>query len=323
MLTDLNIACKKQRQSSSRLPLKDEDEEAELLEPSSVTREEGVLGEVSTIKQTPAEPPPRAKETPGEAWNKNTDRGIKTNPPVYYTRKRRGAQRMVMSSTGPAATDQQPSPQGGIQRHAQTTLSPELHHRDPGDLVTRTTTGAERTIDTPRGEHTSVATEETSNHITTARPPNPQPPSAPAPIRTSTRLAAKPRRVHSLPSHRGPRANRQTDGQRNRHATETDTQSSIKPNASAGPVAMGTVSMETLGADEVCSIAGETLAGQPEMFDVVARERRYQCSSCGKRFYQLCHLKKHQFTHMDTKPFCCEICGKTYASVENYKSHQV
>jgi len=304
-----------------------------LLEPSSVAREEEVPGEVSTIKQTPAESP-RAKETPGEAWNKNTDGGIKLNPPVHYKRTRRGAQKTVTSSTD-ASADQQPSLQGVTQRHTQTTLSPELHHRDPADLVTRTTTGAEGTIDMARGEQTSVATEETGNasgvpqtqelhRITTARPPNPQPPSAPAPVRTSTRLAAKPRRVHSLPSHRGPRANRHTDSQRDGRARETDVQSPVAPDSSAGPVSMETVSMETLGADEAGSVAGETFAGQPEeVFYVVARERRYQCSSCGKRFYQLCHLKKHQFTHTDIKPFCCESCGKSYASVENYKAHQV
>ncbi|KAJ3592980.1 hypothetical protein NHX12_005318 [Muraenolepis orangiensis] len=154
-------------------------------------------------------------------------------------------------------------------------------------------------------------------------PTDPQPPPAPAPVRTSTRLAAKPRRVHSLPGHRGPRDDRQTDGQKDTRARETDEQSSDRPDSSAGLVATATVSMETPGADEADSVAMETLAGQPEMFDVVARERRYQCSSCGKRFYQLCHLKKHQFTHTDTKPFCCDACGKSYTSVESYKAHQM
>ncbi|KAK0155481.1 Zinc finger protein 408 [Merluccius polli] len=306
-------------------------------EPSSVGREEEVPGELSKFKETPDEPP-KVKETPGKISQvketrekkKNADGGIKSNPPVHYKRKRRVAKKMVTSSTV-TSTDQQPSLQGATQR-AQTTLNPEPHNSDPIDLVTRTITGAEGTTDMTREEHTSVRTEESGNAsgepqtqelhcITTDRPTDPQPPSAPAPVRTSTRLAAKPRRVHSLLSHRGTRASQRTDGQKD--ARQTNAQSLGGPNTSAGPVAMETVSMETLGAEEVDSVAGETFARQPELFDVVARERRYQCSSCGKRFYQLCHLKKHQFTHAETKPFCCESCGKSYTSVESYKAHQM
>uniref|UniRef100_A0A4W6C413 C2H2-type domain-containing protein n=1 Tax=Lates calcarifer TaxID=8187 RepID=A0A4W6C413_LATCA len=53
------------------------------------------------------------------------------------------------------------------------------------------------------------------------------------------------------------------------------------------------------------------------------RERRYRCSSCGKRFYQLGHLKKHQFSHTEEKPFTCGECGKNYTSAESFRAHQL
>ena len=329
---------------SSRVTLKDEEEEEEeeeLREPSSVGIEEEVPArEIQQVKETPEEAS-QVKETPGEISqvketrgkekNTNADGGIKSTPPVHYKRKRRGSEKMVASSTDTSTDSQHLS---AAQTDAQTTLNPE-HNSVPLDLVPGTITVAEETTNVAGEERTPVPALESGNPsgepqaqelhcVRTERQTDPGPPSAQAHVRTSSRLALKPRRVHSLLSHRGPRANQRTDGQEDRRTTETDLKSPGEPNTSAGPVTRETVSMETMGAaDEVGSVAGETLAGQSEMFDVVARERRYQCSSCGKRFYQLCHLKKHQFTHSDTKPFCCDTCGKSYTSVESYKAHQV
>uniref|UniRef100_A0A8C3P4H7 Zinc finger protein 408 n=1 Tax=Chrysemys picta bellii TaxID=8478 RepID=A0A8C3P4H7_CHRPI len=52
-----------------------------------------------------------------------------------------------------------------------------------------------------------------------------------------------------------------------------------------------------------------------------AGERRYRCGECGKAFLQLCHLKKHRFTHTGYKPFLCTECGKSYSSEESFKAH--
>ncbi|MEE6499233.1 hypothetical protein FKM82_003368 [Ascaphus truei] len=52
-------------------------------------------------------------------------------------------------------------------------------------------------------------------------------------------------------------------------------------------------------------------------------ERKFCCQVCGKRFLQLCHLKKHSFTHTGYKPFLCTECGKSYSSQENFKAHML
>ncbi|XP_051885282.1 zinc finger protein 408 [Pristis pectinata] len=52
-------------------------------------------------------------------------------------------------------------------------------------------------------------------------------------------------------------------------------------------------------------------------------ERRYRCDDCGKGFIQLCHLKKHRFTHTGYKPYMCNECGKRYSSEESFKAHQM
>ncbi|XP_020381208.1 zinc finger protein 408 isoform X2 [Rhincodon typus] len=52
-------------------------------------------------------------------------------------------------------------------------------------------------------------------------------------------------------------------------------------------------------------------------------ERRYRCDDCGKGFIQLCHLKKHRFTHTGHKPYLCTECGKSYSSEESFRAHQM
>lgn len=145
------------------------------------------------------------------------------------------------------------------------------------------------------------------------------------PPRCSSRLAAKPRRVHGLTGRvkrkRAPLHTScpQPPGWTDRH--------SGSPTEGAELTAGEIVSMETGGGGDGADVAGcvvaKTLARRPQVFEAGARERRYKCSSCGKSFYQLCHLKKHQYIHTDRKPFSCQYCGKNYSSAENYKAHQV
>lgn len=136
--------------------------------------------------------------------------------------------------------------------------------------------------------------------------------STPPPVRCSYRLASKPRRVHCLtgqvkvPPAR-PDLLSQTEGQRGRHSTET-----------AKSITEKTVSMKASQPDAEASAAACAAGVQSE-----TRERRYRCSSCGKKFFQMGHLKKHQFSHTEEKPFSCQECGKNYTSAESFRAHQV
>uniref|UniRef100_A0A8C7DQG3 Zinc finger protein 408 n=1 Tax=Oncorhynchus kisutch TaxID=8019 RepID=A0A8C7DQG3_ONCKI len=63
----------------------------------------------------------------------------------------------------------------------------------------------------------------------------------------------------------------------------------------------------------------EELMMAPDLFNT--RERRYTCDQCDKSFFQLYHLKKHKFTHLDLKPYLCTECGRNYSSQENFRAH--
>uniref|UniRef100_A0A3P8RLW1 C2H2-type domain-containing protein n=1 Tax=Amphiprion percula TaxID=161767 RepID=A0A3P8RLW1_AMPPE len=131
----------------------------------------------------------------------------------------------------------------------------------------------------------------------------------PPPVRCSSRLAAKPRRVHCLTNRMkrppfSPDLPKQTEGE-----TRSSTESARVSTKTLSPV------------PEVITAPGSaraTSTWHPEV-----RERRYRCSSCGKKFYQIGHLKKHQFSHTDEKPFSCQECGKSYTSAESFRAHQM
>lgn len=114
--------------------------------------------------------------------------------------------------------------------------------------------------------------------------------SAPPARRCSSRLAAKPRRVHRV------------KGRGSQDPLE--------------PTERSPVSTPTAG-----SLAADGAGGASKPSEV--RERRYRCSSCGKKFFQVGHLKKHQFSHTEEKPFSCSECGKNYTSAESFRAHQV
>ncbi|XP_035010956.2 zinc finger protein 408 isoform X2 [Hippoglossus stenolepis] len=133
--------------------------------------------------------------------------------------------------------------------------------------------------------------------------------SEPPHVRCSSRLAAKPRRVHChtglvKPPPARPDPPEHTQGKRRSSAE----------GARCIPEKM--VSIKTLHPEAESAAAASTW--QPEI-----RERRYRCSSCGKTFYQLSHLKKHQFSHTEEKPFSCQECGRNYTSAESFRAHQM
>ncbi|XP_070410752.1 zinc finger protein 408-like isoform X2 [Nothobranchius furzeri] len=124
-------------------------------------------------------------------------------------------------------------------------------------------------------------------------------------VRCSSRLAAKPRRVHSLSSRtRHPPAGSDSPKQNEEQSKDSAEGLDVSPSHPESVVT-------ACPAEKVSEL-------QPEV-----RERRYSCSSCGKKFFQIGHLKKHQFSHTHEKPFTCQACGKHYTSAESFKAHQM
>lgn len=122
--------------------------------------------------------------------------------------------------------------------------------------------------------------------------------SAPPALRCSSRLAAKPRRVHRIKSE----AN----------------QDPVEP---TGRRSLISAEATTSAADTKVALTPDGVGGAEKQSEV--RERRHRCSSCGKKFFQIGHLKKHQFSHTEEKPFSCSECGKNYTSAESFRAHQV
>ncbi|XP_074853710.1 zinc finger protein 408 [Carettochelys insculpta] len=166
-------------------------------------------------------------------------------------------------------------------------------------------------------------------------------------IRLSARLAGKPRKVHTLAG--------QLQKCLQEHSARVSGQEARRPSTSegggaetyknAGQLSEGRSKLEPLehrkkgvpdGPDEQgkypeveVSIAqeegpsGSLGVSQQKSLPCgdEAGERRYRCVECGKAFLQLCHLKKHRFTHTGYKPYLCTECGKSYSSEESFKAH--
>ena len=47
-----------------------------------------------------------------------------------------------------------------------------------------------------------------------------------------------------------------------------------------------------------------------------------QCSMCSKKFYKLCNVKDHIRTHLGSRPFNCDLCGKIFTQRGNRDRHQ-
>jgi len=50
--------------------------------------------------------------------------------------------------------------------------------------------------------------------------------------------------------------------------------------------------------------------------------KHYTCQACGKSFATNAALNKHQFSHVDEKPFMCEHCGQTFKRKIYYDIHK-
>ncbi|XP_041095648.1 zinc finger protein 408-like [Polyodon spathula] len=164
--------------------------------------------------------------------------------------------------------------------------------------------------------------------------------------RASSRLAAKPRKVHTLVSRIQKRLQERKlrvleQQSKERHVSgegkhETKPEEAATEEKEQEALRDEEVNEETRNkttaenGDNLISHEDETSPQQqsPSQCKVrtgashtAARERKYRCDECGKRFLQLCHLKKHKFTHLDYKPYLCTECGKSYSSQESFRAH--
>ncbi|XP_053472430.1 zinc finger protein 408 [Ictalurus furcatus] len=140
-------------------------------------------------------------------------------------------------------------------------------------------------------------------------------------VRASCRLAMKPRIVHSLSSH----LIKQSQGQRCGIATHVTKNSQSKQITTENGQESQEISVhkEKVNADDKPKEGSVNVQrgkeGSPDIENL--RERKYKCDECGKTFFQLCHLKKHKFTHSELKPYACKVCEKRYRSKESYHAH--
>uniref|UniRef100_A0A8C8REC3 Zinc finger protein 408 n=1 Tax=Pelusios castaneus TaxID=367368 RepID=A0A8C8REC3_9SAUR len=163
-------------------------------------------------------------------------------------------------------------------------------------------------------------------------------------VRLSARLAGKPRKVHALAGQfqkcLQERSAGATGQETERHSTSEESDAETCKKAGSGSkshskleprkegLSRGPEEQDKCPELEVSAALEEGPSGclgasrqksLPRREE--AGERRYRCGECGKAFLQLCHLKKHRFTHTGYKPFLCTECGKSYSSEESFKAH--
>uniref|UniRef100_UPI0037E76D8F zinc finger protein 408 n=1 Tax=Semicossyphus pulcher TaxID=241346 RepID=UPI0037E76D8F len=188
----------------------------------------------------------------------------------------------------------------------------EEHQRKPNRCIRRSHTNTDRrrteTVNTCSNNNDDISHVDTTGSAPPRTGSNCTPSAscsllAPPPVRCSSRLAAKPRRVHCLTGRVKPPANPPDPSD---PPTQTEKKVSVKTSL-----------------PDTEEVAAESGRGATLTCPAGVRERRYRCSSCGKKFFQMGHLKKHQFSHTEEKPFSCQECGRSYTSAESFRAHQM
>ncbi len=55
---------------------------------------------------------------------------------------------------------------------------------------------------------------------------------------------------------------------------------------------------------------------------VSSLDKQHPCPDCPKRFKRLEHLRRHQRTHTEEKPFLCDLCDRPFSRSDNLRVHR-
>jgi uncharacterized Zn-finger protein len=86
-----------------------------------------------------------------------------------------------------------------------------------------------------------------------------------------------------------------------------------------------------LGDPDVRYISGEVEGGgqtgrkrkrEAVAYGVNARNRKHECSTCGKAFKQSGNLASHMRVHSGERPYKCSTCGKAFSQVSTLINHR-